>query len=157
MGYFGFGTLKKLIKRSNNYLFLSPKFSIVLPKAWQEYKDEKDQLKNILFEFYKTTNPVGGLQISAYEVPKRGTAESFVRNSIYEDFKKRDVEITSIQKEGYDIAFCTFIAKGTYWNYRQIYLDNMSAVLTYNCEEKDINDKDLEEVDKIFDSFKFVK
>lgn len=148
-------------KKQAGGLFITPYFAIKLLEGWQVAPAEfseippKDPSAKYLYSFWRPKSGTGALQISAYDIGMKGHAKSILNNALRDDFKRTSIPLDLITKNGYELATAKFKSKKTLWKIRSICYKSKCAWLSYNCEGQDKNEKEWQEVDAIFDSFKF--
>ncbi len=128
------------------------RFSMIISSEWNEdydgnilglYKDMEKGVINI--STYKKNNPT-----VLSQDPKKVLEMALV--GIVGDGYNKKIPIKMYSKTDCKFALCEFVARDTFWKTMYVAGKIRSAYVTYNCDEKN-RKKDIEEVDKIFDSF----
>ena len=139
------------MNKRDYYIYKTDNFSINIPSNW------KIEISDFVYSIYNPLG-VGALQISTYY--RKDNEDNINLEEEIKKFSKLDIvkKLNEIKREDYSYIEIDFI-KGEFYTKVRIIRDNLQnlALLTYNCKKTDKNNKELDIVNSVFDSFKLLK
>lgn len=128
---------------SHSYTSPNGWFTLIYPHSWEF--EESDECTT----FYRVSDGVGALQISAYDTDQSRSASDILFNYLADEEIETQVT-TDLRPDGYEIATCSYVAGSMNTKIWLITRGNCFAFVTYNYDFLDT--QEMAEVNKIVHS-----
>lgn len=123
----------------------SPCWSIEYPWEWEAEQNED------CITFYNSDG-IGALQISSYRKD-----EQILESEVFDFAADAITDISKlrrIKEENYQGFTVAYIENKTFWKRYYIWQDKIMILVTYNCDAKDKDSEEIEEVERILKTLK---